>query len=659
MAQFNINHTGNSSPNYVISVKKAGDNTERWVSGGTAGNGTVVFTSDNGNATYNVVVTKAGCVQATSSFTLNCSVPSPAPTVTPTPVPTPIPTPVPSPVVIPSPVPTVPTPVPTVPSPVPTSPVPSPVAVSCDLSNVSVGVSCVGVQNATLTVSVTNPSNTALEYQIDNYIPWKSGNVFTGISNTGTGYIVRVRKANNVNCQAFVSGVFVNCQATPTTPTVTNPTPSPVPTVSPVPTPIPTPVSPVPSPVSCGLSISSVDVACVAQNNGTVTINANNPNGFTLQYQIDGLALWRSSNVFDGISNGSNYTMRVRNANNIDCEASRTNVFVSCNGVPSPVPTPVSPVPTPIPTPIPTPVPVPVNSCTLTITGYNVECISTNNATIEIIASGIESGRTVEYQVAGFGWSTNRYRDGITNGTNYTLQARYQSGDSCLTSVGGVNVGCSGTTPATPVTVQTPTPVPTPTSVPSPIPSSVPSPVPTPTPTPTGCPTITLTAGTQTRDIFTLTTPLTISGGTAPYVTTFRGNAGSILNLNSGGTTAVSNLVYTLNPQTITTTAPRPTTRIYAGLTMDSTIRVDDANNCFVEIPYYVERRNVIMDLTNNESFVVLISYKNCTGEFCSDANAPSTTLGIPPGETRRITSNIVIIENKDYNVTASYLGYV
>jgi len=494
MGQFNINISGGNAP-YTVSVKKVGDNTERWINGGTTGSGLVTFTSDTGTVSYDIVVSKNGCTTATGNFSLACNVPTvptPSPTnscdivitsvniqcngnnsstvtvfanspsgktlrygilgfvdfqagntfelvnsdtngytfivaelghentcrattnrvvncVTPT------------------------TPTPTVPTPV------TPTPVSCNLSISSVDVTCVSSNNGTVTVNVNNPNSYSLQYQIDGYITWQSSNVFNNITN-GTNYTVRVRNSNNTSCEAITTA-SVNCTApSPTTPT----------------------------PVSCNLGISNVNVTCQGANNGIITVTANNPNNYTLQYQLDNLVTWQSSNTFSGITNGTTYTVRVRNANNTSCEASSTNVVVDCQSVPTPVtptPSPVSPVPSPIsptPTPIsPTPTPV-VCNLTMGAGGVATTCISNNNATVEINNVNNPNGLTLEYKIEGTpftsAWQSSPIFTGVPNSdiTGYTIRARDVNNNSCSVFKESISVVCTSPTPVTPTPVPSP-----------------------------------------------------------------------------------------------------------------------------------------------------------------------------------------------------------
>jgi len=97
---------------------------------------------------------------------------------------------------------------------VPTTPVPP--ATTCNLLINNVNVVCNSANNATLTVVVSNPSNYVLQYQIDNLITWQDSNVFTGITNNGTGYVVRARNKNNISCSVSKNNVYVDCQNIPT-----------------------------------------------------------------------------------------------------------------------------------------------------------------------------------------------------------------------------------------------------------------------------------------------------------------------------------------------------------------------------------------------------------------------------------------------------------
>lgn len=68
MAQLSLVVTGNSSPSYTVSIKKTGDNTERFIN--QSGN-TVYFTADEGNNEYTLSV--IGCETETYTFNLNCT----------------------------------------------------------------------------------------------------------------------------------------------------------------------------------------------------------------------------------------------------------------------------------------------------------------------------------------------------------------------------------------------------------------------------------------------------------------------------------------------------------------------------------------------------------------------------------------------------------
>jgi len=659
MGQFNINISGGNAP-YTVSVKKVGDNTERWINGGTTGSGLVTFTSDTGTVSYDIVVSKNGCTTATGNFSLACNVPTvptPSPTnscdivitsvniqcngnnsstvtvfanspsgktlrygilgfvdfqagntfelvnsdsngytfivaelghentcrattnrvvncVTPT------------------------TPTPTVPTPV------TPTPVSCNLSISSVDVTCVSSNNGTVTVNVNNPNGYSLQYQIDGYITWQSSNVFNNITN-GTNYTIRVRNSNNTSCEAITTA-SVNCTApSPTTPT----------------------------PVSCNLGISNVNVTCQGANNGTITVTANNPNNYTLQYQLDNLVTWQSSNTFSGITNGTTYTVRVRNANNTSCEASSTNVVVDCQSVPTPVtptPSPVSPVPSPI-SPTPTPV-----SCTgitnLTIIGSSSVVANSQNS----YTSSYSGDAPSSYSWSISGQGTNVI--GASNGSSVTFQMGNSNGTITLTVV-----NCAGTFSVDfPFSIQsTPTPV-------------------TPTPTPVGCPTITLTSGNETFNGTNNVLPLTISGGVAPYLTSLTGNSVDINTYVSGGTSISSDLIYREPSYSFVASAPRSNLQIYLGNNVDMTINTLDTNSCPGSLYYFRDRRCAVIDVTNNESFNVFIVYKNCVGNY-SPNSASTSQYELVPGETKRINSGNLRVQvgGENYNITASLIGFL
>ena len=73
MASFNLNVTGSSNLSLTISVKKTGDNTERFISY-NSNTGLVNFTADTTALTnYTLTVNKVGCTGASTTFNLDCS----------------------------------------------------------------------------------------------------------------------------------------------------------------------------------------------------------------------------------------------------------------------------------------------------------------------------------------------------------------------------------------------------------------------------------------------------------------------------------------------------------------------------------------------------------------------------------------------------------
>lgn len=97
MGSLALSITGGSSP-YTISVKKTGDNTERFQS---FTSGIVSFVSTSGNNEYTITVNKSGCIQAVEVFMLNCVAPTPIPIPIPVNIPTPVETPTPTGIVVP------------------------------------------------------------------------------------------------------------------------------------------------------------------------------------------------------------------------------------------------------------------------------------------------------------------------------------------------------------------------------------------------------------------------------------------------------------------------------------------------------------------------------------------------------------------------------
>lgn len=305
MATLNLNITGGSSP-YTISVKKTGDNTERFQS---FTSGVVTFTSASGNNEYTITVSKLGCTQAAEVFMLNCTVP----------------TPIPLPVLVPVP--------------------------TCVLSITAVNTSCISNNNSTVTVTVNNPNNYILQYRITGVTSWQSSNVFTGVAN-GT-YEIGVRNVNDTGCDAYYPNLILNCSLPvpveiPTVPTPVSPTPIPV-----APTPVPT--TPTPVPVSSGCT--SYDIS-----GGTA--------GSVWQFKYCGSTEVTTLSLGAGISNSNicvenSYGMNRTSGDGI----SGNNGTCTESPIPTPLPVPI-PIPIPVPVPVsPTPVPVPVSSCVnLTIT---------------------------------------------------------------------------------------------------------------------------------------------------------------------------------------------------------------------------------------------------------------------------------------------------
>jgi len=305
------------------------------------------------------------------------------------------------------------------------------------------------------------------------------------ITGASSPYVISVKKTGDVTerFQSFVSGVvtFVSdygdneytitvnksgCTSDSEVFTLNCATPTPIPVPVVVPTPIPT--SPTPVPISCTLSISSVNVVCVGDSNGTITVNANNPSGYTLQYQLDSVYSWQSSNVFTGIANGSTYTVRVRNASNTSCEAVQTNVTVSCS-VPTPIPNPVPITPTPLPLPVPNPVPIPVTPTPTPVSPTPVPVVPTPITPTPVVTCDCRLG-VIDTDLA------FNYIDCLGNPVSGSLQEGvticfdFNQGFANVTDLGS-NPSCTcGELP-------TPLPVPSPVPIPTPVPVTPPTPV--------------------------------------------------------------------------------------------------------------------------------------------------------------------------------------
>lgn len=73
MASFNLNVSGGNNLSLTISVKKTGNNTERFISY-NSNTGQVLFTADtNALTNYTLTVNKQGCTGASTTFNLDCS----------------------------------------------------------------------------------------------------------------------------------------------------------------------------------------------------------------------------------------------------------------------------------------------------------------------------------------------------------------------------------------------------------------------------------------------------------------------------------------------------------------------------------------------------------------------------------------------------------
>lgn len=247
MGSLALSITGGSSP-YTISVKKTGDNTERFQS---FTSGIVSFVSASGNNEYTITVSKSGCIQAAEVFTLNCVAPTPIPTPVPIPLPIPVPIDSPNPVPIPVEIPTAPTPVPVSPTPIPVAPTPLPVLAVPTFTVTLIQPDC--NTNTTGKIVVTSITNGTV-YRSCNDSTFScsndcvglgvsiSGNSFTYDSNYINGFgnqPFTIRVYNGSSCDVYTdyTATFTESICTPT-----SPTPIPVPTSSPTPTVIPTPV---------------------------------------------------------------------------------------------------------------------------------------------------------------------------------------------------------------------------------------------------------------------------------------------------------------------------------------------------------------------------------------------------------------------------------
>lgn len=71
---FNVSYSGDCIAPYVISVKAVGDNTERYISGGTNGNGIITFTKSNSSNSYIVTISNGAIIK---SHNFNCTTPTP------------------------------------------------------------------------------------------------------------------------------------------------------------------------------------------------------------------------------------------------------------------------------------------------------------------------------------------------------------------------------------------------------------------------------------------------------------------------------------------------------------------------------------------------------------------------------------------------------
>lgn len=397
MATLNLNITGGSSP-YTISVKKTGDATERFQS---FTSGVVTFTSATGNNEYTITVSKSSCTQAAEIFMLNCVAPTPLP--------------------------------------VPTN---TPYSFILNSSN--------GLNSSSACSEYA--SNVRTTY----YAPYSNGNtIHNGTSlyyDSGlTSSILEGFYSDGTNYWYFQFGSTIDTGTHCSIPT---------------PTPVPIPTSPTPVPISCTISIVSVTITCISDNNATVVANMSNPDSYTLEYKIDGFSSWQSGNSFTGVTNGSGYTIRARNASNISCEVSQP-LTVSCETptpIPtSPVPTPVTPTPVPVsptpipvaPTPLPIPIPVPTSSgCT----SYDI--------------SGGTAGSVWQFIYCGSTEVTTLSLGAGISNTNICVENSYGMNRTSGNGLTGNNGACTESPVPTPIPLPTPTPIPLPVPVPIPVPVS-------------------------------------------------------------------------------------------------------------------------------------------------------------------------------------------
>jgi len=145
----------------------------------------------------------------------------------------------------------------------------------------STNISCYGVPEGTITISLPSGGSGSYEYTIDGGLNWQASGNFTNL-NPGT-YNVIMRDALSTVCTRVLDPARV-----------------------------------LTGPAQMTATVTKTDVNCFGANNGTITISAPAGGSGTYQYWITGKA-WQGSGSFTNLAPGT-YTVKMRDAAVTTCE---------------------------------------------------------------------------------------------------------------------------------------------------------------------------------------------------------------------------------------------------------------------------------------------------------------------------------------------------
>ena len=216
------------------------------------------------------------------------------------------------------------------------------------------------------TITLTASGGTApLEYSVDSGSTWAAnGGAFTGLAGDST-YYVFVRNTDNT-CETYGQSVTLTNKVAPV---ITNVA--------------------ITEPTDCGVT------------DGTITITANSSIGNALEYKLEGITNWQSSNIFSGLGGGT-YQPRTRNADGT-CYTFTSNVTLTDKVQPT------------------------ISSVTPT----NPSNCGVNDGQIIVVASG--SSGTIEYSIdGGVNYQSTGTFTSLGAGS-YNVFVRYDNG-TCITA---------------------------------------------------------------------------------------------------------------------------------------------------------------------------------------------------------------------------------